>query len=415
VVLLALLIGGTWPAGSLQAAPGRQGAATIRAQELTLRGPDFAAGQSKGPLQKDAGLILTLPATAVYTSPVILAPLPFSDLGCVWQAALPAGTSLLLEVRTSPEPEGKRWSPWTRIAEEDDLPSPAFGEHAGKLLSIPQRDGVHRRLQYRFLFSALSDGALPQVQRLTFTFIDARAGPTTKEIMARQGPHGTIKSVDRPPVISREEWGCPEGPYSPRWPPEYQRVTHVIIHHTATPNDDTDWAARVRAIWYYHANTRGWGDIAYNFLIDPLGNVYEGRAGGDDVIGGHALNYNPGTMGIGNLGTYDFAPVQPPMQDTMEQLIAGRPPSAALTPWVPLSTTTRSITTSPATAMSARRPARATCSTACSPPSARTWLPASASRKKRSPWTKATPASSAATPIGTMAARRTAIPSGRIP
>lgn len=331
-LLTLFLLGEVCGGGPIQAAPGRQEAATIRAQELTLSGPDFAAGQSKGPLQKDAGLVLTLPATAVYTSPVILAPLPFSDLGCVWQADLPAGASLLLEVRTSPDAEGTRWSPWTRIAEEDDLPAPPFGEHAGKLLAIPQREGVHRRLQYRFRFFALPNGGLPQVQRLTFAFIDARAGPTTQGIMARKGPKGAIAAVEKPPVISREEWGCPEGEYSPRWPPEYQRVTHVIIHHTATPNDDTDWAARVRSIWYYHANTRGWGDIAYNFLIDPLGNVYEGRAGGDDVIGGHALNYNPGTMGIGNLGTYDYAPVRPPMQDSMEQMIAWKASQRGIDP-----------------------------------------------------------------------------------
>ena len=123
-------------------------------------------------------------------------------------------------------------------------------------------------------------------------------------------------TIPKPAIVSRTQWGCPDGQSSPRWTPQYQSVTHVIIHHTATPNTDPDWPARVRQIWDYHANQdkgdgypNGWGDIGYNYLIDPSGIIYEGRAGGDDVIGGHALSHNTGTMGIAFLGT--FSNVEP--------------------------------------------------------------------------------------------------------
>ncbi len=322
---LSFAVGQTFP-GRPQVSP------EIRASDLTLSGSDFFPGQSQGPLSKAAGLELTLSGTAVYTSPVLVAPIPFSDLGTIWEGDLPPGTTLLLQVRTSPEESGESWNPWQTIVEEDDLPPMPLGQHSGKLLFIPQRDGVHRRLQFRLLFSSLQTGALPRLNRLTFTFIDARAGPSTQEIMQVKGAGKGILAVEKPPVISREEWGCPEGEGSPRWPPEYARVTHVIVHHTATPNDDTDWAARVRSIWYYHANTRGWGDIGYNFLVDPLGNVYEGRAGGDDVIGGHARSYNPGTMGVGCLGTYSSAPVPVPLQQSLEALIAWKASQRGIDP-----------------------------------------------------------------------------------
>ena len=64
----------------------------------------------------------------------------------------------------------------------------------------------------------------------------------------------------------------------------------MIIHHTATQNQKADPAATVRAI--YHTVTQGWGDIGYNFLVDWHGNVYEGRCGGANVVGGHLLQYN---------------------------------------------------------------------------------------------------------------------------
>ncbi len=321
VILLLALAAGAFLVVAGRAAEGRaQLAPAILSRDLTFQGADFAAGQAHGPLQKGAGLGLTQPATAVYTSPVFLVELPFSDLGCTWAADLPAGSSLLLEVRTSADAEGERWGAWQTLEEEDDLPPPPFGEHAAKIFSVPQRDGVHRRLQYRVRIGALS--GLPTLQRLTFTLIDARAGPSTQEIVAAKGLGGEIGMVQRPAVISRTDWGCPDGQGSPAWPQQYAPVTHIIIHHTATPNDDTDWAARVRAIWYYHTYTRGWGDVGYNYMVDPLGNVYEGRAGGDDVVGGHAYNYNYGTMGVGNLGTYETAPVPARLQTSLEALLA---------------------------------------------------------------------------------------------
>ena len=57
-------------------------------------------------------------------------------------------------------------------------------------------------------------------------------------------------------------------------------VEHVIIHHADTANFN-DPVLEMRSIYYFHAITRGWGDIAYNYLIDFMGNVYEGRVGGE--------------------------------------------------------------------------------------------------------------------------------------
>ena len=114
-------------------------------------------------------------------------------------------------------------------------------------------------------------------------------------------------------IIPRANWGANEDyrhiaqdPNNPTgWPPSYREIKRVIVHHTETEFGWSDPAEVVRSIYYYHALTLGWTDIGYNFLIDVYGNVYEGRYGGPGVVGGHALEYNPGSIGVALIGSFD--------------------------------------------------------------------------------------------------------------
>ncbi|MCA9860790.1 MAG: SH3 domain-containing protein, partial [Thermomicrobiales bacterium] len=87
------------------------------------------------------------------------------------------------------------------------------------------------------------------------------------------------------------------------WLKEYQFVEHAIVHHSETPNSQDPLEA-IRSIYYYHAVTRGWHDIGYNYLVDKYGNIYEGRAGGRNVVGGHAYEYAHGSSGICFIGEF---------------------------------------------------------------------------------------------------------------
>jgi hypothetical protein len=116
------------------------------------------------------------------------------------------------------------------------------------------------------------------------------------------------------------------------WPIAYmKKVQKLIVHHTDSDlkdlngdlvMDGRDYSAMVRAIYRYHAITRGWGDIGYNYIIDPLGNIYEGRAGGDGAIGAHALCHNNGAIGISVIGNYENIPVPEPAVDSLINLLA---------------------------------------------------------------------------------------------
>jgi hypothetical protein len=163
-----------------------------------------------------------------------------------------------------------------------------------------------------------------------------------------QGRPGVLRQASpaggltQPAVISRAGWGADESLRYDRngaeiWPPAFWPIQKLIVHHTATQNNDPDPAATVRAIYYYHAVTQRWGDIGYNFLIDEAGNVYEGRhsrgfapgetptgenIAGEGVTGAHAQGFNSGTVGIALLGTLTGRDATPPARSALEHLLA---------------------------------------------------------------------------------------------
>ncbi len=109
------------------------------------------------------------------------------------------------------------------------------------------------------------------------------------------------------------------------WPiQKAKKIRKFIIHHTATTKNLDDPAAAIRSIYYYHAVTRGWGDIGYNYIIDREGNVYEGRFGGEKVVAGHAKNNNVGSIGIAVLGNYENDDVPYPVIKSLINLIGAK-------------------------------------------------------------------------------------------
>ena len=122
-----------------------------------------------------------------------------------------------------------------------------------------------------------------------------------------------------PTVITRSAW-CPNNNCPPNSNPTSTDVKFLIVHHTAGANTSSDWAAVVRSIWNHHVNNNGWSDIGYNFLLDKLGNVYEGRA--DDTQGAHFSGANSGTSGVSLIGHYNAVTPTTVMIDSLKSLLA---------------------------------------------------------------------------------------------
>jgi hypothetical protein len=107
------------------------------------------------------------------------------------------------------------------------------------------------------------------------------------------------------PVVSRKAWGCPEPYEALFWRTTETDMTHIVIHHSAGNDTMSDWRRELRSIWRFHTIQRRWNDIGYNYLIDPNGVVYEGRAGGDYARAAHMCRMNENKFGICLLGDYD--------------------------------------------------------------------------------------------------------------
>jgi hypothetical protein len=278
------------------------GGASIKSQETTLTADHLASAGTLQGLELTGGRLTLAPGqnSGTLTSAIIESPLASTtDIVPVWDIEAPDGSEFRLETRI--RGADGAWSDW--VTNPEAFFPVRDNQHGGSLIWI---GGGAAAIQFRATLSS-STGAIPALRSITLTFSNSQDGPDAATIAAQMDTStagGLTCPPPKPPVVPRTVWGCPDGENSPRRPPTYAPVTHVVIHHTATPNSPyQDWAQVVRSVWNYHANTLWWGDVGYNYLIDPNGVIYEGRAGGDDVVGIHDT-VNQGSMAIGFIGCY---------------------------------------------------------------------------------------------------------------
>lgn len=219
------------------------------------------------------------------------------------------------------------WSEWSEAAgadeRKDNTPVPRAALILGENIKL---------VQYRFKLTGSESlpSASVDTSATSLEMVDTTKGPeptkpksiVDKVLSAISLEKSVTAAADGPPIFSRAAWGAPEPYSSQRWAPEYRPISRVVVHHTATPFN-SDVGAQLRAIWYYHANSLGWGDIGYNYVVDHGGNIFQGRyynqAEADqkksEVVGGHTYGNNYGTTGISVLGNFvNSAPTNAAMQ-----------------------------------------------------------------------------------------------------
>lgn len=288
----------------------------------------------------------------VYVSKVIEAPFNATHIGVHWEEDLPLGEGIVAYVRTSGD--GEHFGTWVPVFVEDDLgpDTVSVDETFAELVGVDKARYAQAKIEF-----VPRGGVVPTVRSLTLTFLNSAEESAQTVTSLGIGPvaaYAEGSSVQKISpngqavnVIPREEWGANEAyrmiGEEESWPRLYHGTRKLVIHHTAdaASNGVTDPATNmgtVRSIYYYHAVTRGWGDIGYNALVDAAGNVYEGRYGTHDTVmrtaptaddimvldvdAGHVSGYNGGSFGVSAMGDFTGFTVPTDQLGAVEDVLA---------------------------------------------------------------------------------------------
>jgi len=289
---------------------------------------DLLPKRAGGSLSLGAGGVLRAQADARTSRVRVCAPFWFTALGVIWVQR--GGGPSAARVAVADVPNG--FGP-TDVLESEGGPDPGtaepFGANAGTGLLWT---GGSRCA--RVALQLPGDAVVSDVRAIFVNSSGTAAGPGTSP----RGPVGLPSAeamTRRPSIVTREEWGA-----NPRLmnctPGVAPAVKMAFVHHTAGTNN---YAPResddiVRSIYAYHTNGRGWCDIAYNFLVDRYGRVFEGRSGGmtKPVIGAAQQGFNTGSFSVSAIGDFSFARPTDAMKRALQRILTWRLDVAHLPP-----------------------------------------------------------------------------------
>jgi hypothetical protein len=121
-------------------------------------------------------------------------------------------------------------------------------------------------------------------------------------------------------LICRQGWNA--APFK-REALKRHTIKSLTVHHSGRALTRNHTApARIRGAQRFHqTGKRAWADIAYHYLIDLEGNVYEGRP--DWARGDTGTRYDTtGHFLVCVVGNYETQPVRPPQLQSLVDLLA---------------------------------------------------------------------------------------------
>ncbi len=253
---------------------------------------------------------------------------PFTLVGITSTEPFADGARVLIRVE-----EESGWSSWTPLEVSIDQPD---GTEAENILygTEPLLTNSATGVEVRIDTPNGVEVAQPSMVLLDSPTIKSDASiPEPDGDVANFGPISTVAastiSAPMPAIISRSQWGADES--LRRSGPKFaSTIKAALIHHTASKSNYSpeEAPAQMRNLYTYFTKGLKYSDMAYNFIVDRFGRLYEGRGGGMDraVVGGHTSGFNDQTFAISALGNFQtFAPNDPEiaaMVDSVSSLLA---------------------------------------------------------------------------------------------
>lgn len=241
---------------------------------------------------------------------------PFTVAGVSWSgASAVASKDITINVRVR---ESGSWGSWQTLSIPDEGPDAGAAEaRTARTGTVPLVSSGANGIQVR-----VDTATGVQLPDLKVTTIDPGQSEADDDLVPTLPPGTATAAATQPSIITRAAWGADEKLRKPTT--LNSTVKAITIHHTAGTNNYTPEtaAAQVRGIYAYDTLGLGWSDIAYNFLVDKWGRIYEGRAGSltQAVRGAHAMGFNVDTMGVSAMGNYETAAAPAVMVDAMAKV-----------------------------------------------------------------------------------------------
>lgn len=303
-VLVSSTIAAAEPAESTFAsAPGTvPGTPTMQTDEVTLGGPSGQEVPAPGTAaSRRAPTDASAPVPSGWTTSAQLLPgTQMVALSWDGDASGPDGPASARLALRSQAADGT-WSDWLPVAPD---PNDQGGEGAGRVGSEVVWLGEQGAVAVEVRVDA---GPIHGLELLRMRYQEGEPVPAPADATASRA--ATAKPTIRP----RSDWatkgwatqnsGCGSGPSVA------SSLKYAVVHHTASTNSYTQGAvpALIRGIYEYHTSSLGWCDIAYNFVVDKYGGIWQGRSGdiSKPVIGGHAKGFNTSSVGVTLLGQFE--------------------------------------------------------------------------------------------------------------
>ena len=261
----------------------------------------------------------------------------FSLVGVTWSGAIDPTSRFEVKVR-----ESGQWSEWTQLpwsldhgADADSSEAKVVRQGTDPLLTAPA-NGIAVRVTN-------DSGKLPKT--ISLSLVNSRLTMQDRSLISIRpvatsfpnsvtSPQGAV--VARPKLITRAQWGANES-WRNEDPGMGTKIIAGFLHHTASTNNYSaaQGPAQMRNLYSYYTRSLHYKDLAYSFLVDKYGNVYEGRSGCPRVvttpcdgpsrpaIGAHTAGMNVDTFAISAIGNFHEASPGNEALAVMDNAIAG--------------------------------------------------------------------------------------------
>lgn len=238
-----------------------------------------------------------------YTSAEQEMPFPCQAVGFLYLGRIPAGSALSFELRG--QDASGQWSPWADVPPAGPWMDSQGRSAAEALLVFSQGQ---ERLQYRATFRRGKD--TPALEQVMVVCLAAEKSSPVTALPPWKETDG------RPRPLPPEKWGGEVISETVTSTPVPARIE--VRPATLLISGTVEAVPMLRMAQHFQREVLGRDDLAYTFLVDADGGVYQGRRGsaGD-------------TLYIGLLGVHPHEPVSPTVEDALVALLAwwreGRP------------------------------------------------------------------------------------------